>query len=104
MMFSFVTVVVLSALLFQSGAPGEIATLKGRAEEGDSRAQVKVGIAYASGNGVPANDAEAVKWFQKAAGNGNASGEYSLGEMYLSGRGVPASVAEGVKWMRRAAE
>lgn len=45
----------------------EIAILKKRAETGDTKAQVQLGIAYASGNGVAPDDSEAAKWFRKAA-------------------------------------
>src|SRR5258708_37917037 len=96
--------VVLIATLLQSAAPQEIAVLKTRAGTGDTTAQVQLGVAYASGDGVTASDTEAVEWFRKAAEKGDAAGEYSLGEMYITGRGVAANLAEGVKWMRRAAE
>lgn len=82
----------------------EIATLKKRAEAGDPKAQVQLGIAYASGNGVAPDESEAAKWFRKAAEKGDSDGEYSLGEMYLTGRGVTANLTEAAKWMRRAAD
>lgn len=94
---------VIVTVLLQSGQQ-DIAGLKARAETGNTKAQVQLGIAYASGNGVTANDAEAVKWFRKAAEKGDGAGEYSLGEMYLTGRGVAADVAEGAKLMRIAAQ
>jgi TPR repeat protein len=50
-----------------SGTPISITALKNRAESGDVEAQVEIGTAYASGYGVSANEAEAVKWFRKAA-------------------------------------
>jgi TPR repeat protein len=68
----------------------DLTTLKERAEAGDVKAQVQLGLVYASGGRVEAGGAEAVKWFQKAANQGNASGEYYLGELYATGRGVPA--------------
>jgi TPR repeat protein len=82
----------------------EIADLKKRAEAGEPKAQVQLGTAYATGDGVTEDDTEAAKWFRKAAEQGDAGGEYSLGEMYLTGRGVSADLVEAVKWMRRAAE
>ena len=39
--------------------------------------------------GVPENDAEAVKWFRKAADQGKANAQYNLGNMYANGKGVP---------------
>lgn len=69
-----------------------------------TKAQVRLGVAYATGDGVTANETEAVQWFRKAAEKGDAAGEYSLGEMYLTGRGVDTDLAEAATWMRRAAE
>jgi TPR repeat protein len=65
---------------------------------------VRLGMMYASGDGVPTDESEAVRWFRKAAEKGNAEGEYSLGEMYLTGRGVAVDFHEAVNWIRRAAE
>ena len=82
----------------------DFAALQARAESGDAKAQVELGIAYASGDGVPADATQAVKWFRRAAEKGDAAGEYALGEMYLFGRGVPLDKAEALKWIRQAAE
>ena len=38
--------------------------------------------------GVLKDDAEAVRWYRLAAGQGNARAQYSLGLMYYNGRGV----------------
>jgi TPR repeat protein len=75
-----------------------------RAESGDVKAQVELGIAYASGDGIEKDESEAVKWFRRAAALDDPAGEYSLGEMYLTGRGVELNRQEGAKWIRLAAE
>ena len=59
---------------------------------------------YAKGDGVPENDAEAVRWFQLAARQGHAPAQNDLGLMYAHGRGVPENDAEAVRWFRLAAE
>jgi TPR repeat protein len=82
----------------------DLATLKKQAEAGDVKAQVQIGLAYASGDGVTADGLEAVKWFRKAADQGDAAGEYYLGEVYATGRGVPVDYAEALKWLRKAAD
>ncbi|MGO9021367.1 MAG: CHAT domain-containing protein [Syntrophobacteraceae bacterium] len=63
------------------------------------------GLMHLSGKGAPEaeNDAEALKWFRKAADQGNAEGQYWLGCMYFEGRGVPHDAAEAAKWFRKAA-
>ena len=50
--------------------------------KGYADAQSNLGIMYDNGNGVPENDAEAVKWYRKAADQGNAKAQYNLGVMY----------------------
>src|SRR6476620_10398429 len=81
-----------------------LAALKQRAESGDVKAQVQIGLAYASGDGIEADGTQAVKWFRKAADQGDPAGEYYLGELYATGRGVPVDDAEALKWLRKAAE
>jgi uncharacterized protein len=77
---------------------------KALAEQGEASAQYNLGIMYANGEGVPENDAEAVKWYRLAAEQGYALAQYNLGVMYANGEGVPENDAEAVKWYRLAAE
>ena len=48
-------------------------TKKG-AEQGDAVAQFNLGVSYANGDGVPENDAEAVRWYRMAAEQGTCHG------------------------------
>ncbi len=50
------------------------------------------------------DDAEAAKWYRKAAEQGHALAQYTLGVMYQYGRVVPQDYAEATKWYRKAAE
>ena len=59
-------------------------------------AQYNLGVMYENGRGVPQNDAEAVKWYRKAAEQGLASAQNNLGVMYANGEGVPQNDAEAV--------
>ena len=65
---------------------------------------LNLGIMYDIGEGVPENNAEAVKWYRKAADQGHASAQCNLGLMYDNGEGVPENDAEAVKWYRKAAD
>jgi TPR repeat protein len=58
---------------------------------------------YDNGEGVPQNDAEAMKWYRKAADQGIAPAQYNLGLMYANGRGVPQNDAEAYVWSSLAA-
>ena len=52
-----------------------------QAESGDARAKMKLGLRYAMGRGVPADDAKAQKWLREAAMTGNAVAQVSLATM-----------------------
>ena len=82
----------------------ELADLRVRAEAGEADAQVTLGRRYATGEGVPQDDAEAIAWFRKAAEQGHAEAQAVLGAMYEIGRDVPQNDAEAVSWYRNAAE
>jgi uncharacterized protein len=45
-----------------------------------------LGLSMTLWQGVPEDDAEAVKWFRKAAEQGYADAQYNLGLMYAYGK------------------
>jgi hypothetical protein len=51
-----------------------------------------LGTKYLEGDGVAADETEAVKFYRKAAEQGNADAQYSLGLLYASGRGVATNI------------
>ena len=57
---------------------------------------------YANGQGLGRDDAEALRWYRKAAEQGNAYAQMDLGSMYLDGRGVGQDPAEADRWFKRA--
>lgn len=70
---------------------------------GNAAVQNHIGWIYAVCRGVPADYAEAVKWFRLAAEQGHADAQKNLGRMYEIGHGVSRDEAEAVKWFRKAA-
>jgi hypothetical protein len=74
------------------------------AEQGHAEAQSQLGWCYYSGQGVPQDYVEAVKWYRKAAEQGDANAQRSLGSCYENGQGVPKWCAEAVNWYRKAAD
>ncbi len=74
------------------------------AESGDAEAQAALAFMYAKGEGTPVNDAEAFKWFQKAAEQGHALSQFNMGVMYAKGRSVEQDYNEAFVWYKRAAE
>jgi uncharacterized protein len=74
------------------------------ADQGNSAAQNRLGSMYSNGEGVPQDDAEAVKWLRRAADRGNTPAQNNLGIAYWNGRGVKRNDAEAVRWFRLAAD
>ena len=73
------------------------------AEQGDARAQNSLGVMYYNGEGVPQDDAEAVKWYRKAAEQGDAAAQSNLGIMYANGKDVAQDTVEAYAWFAVAA-
>ena len=59
---------------------------------------------YNFGEGVPKDDADAVRWYRLAAEQGLANAQFNLGVTYANGRGVLKDDADAVRWYRLAAE
>jgi TPR repeat protein len=74
------------------------------AEQGLDAAQINLGSAYETGEGVPQDMKGVVKWYRKAAEQGHSYGQYRLGAMYMNGLGVTLNHKEARKWFRKAAE
>ncbi len=53
---------------------------------------------------MPQDNAEATKWFRKAADQGDANAQLNLGLMYRKGQGVPQDYVSAAVWFRKAAE
>tara|TARA_R110000744_G_scaffold124432_1_gene229935 strand:+ start:126 stop:980 length:855 start_codon:yes stop_codon:yes gene_type:complete len=98
-------ILILTALLaFQSAVAADFEKVFGLAEQGVPEAQGALGVMYANGLGVQRNDAEAIKWYRKAADQGFAEAQLLLGYMYDEGRGAIENDAEAMKWLRKAAD
>ncbi len=74
------------------------------AHGGNAGAQNALANMYYNGRGAPQSDAEAVRWWSKAAEQGNLNAQNNLGFMYYSGRGVAKDQGEGARWWLKAAE
>ena len=58
---------------------------------------------YDEGEGVPENNAEAVRWYRLAAEQGYARAQSNLGFMYSNGEGVPQNNVRAYIWYSVAA-
>ncbi len=70
----------------------------------DPAGQVKLGIKYELGRGVPRNCFEALSLYRRAADQGYAEAEYHLGRMYHDGRCTGKNPGEAARWLGKAAE
>jgi len=73
------------------------------AEQGNADGQYSLGRAYSLGQGVPQEDAEAVRWYRLAAEQGHATAQYNMGGLYANGQGVPQDYVQAHMWFNLAA-
>jgi len=98
------TLLFLLVIGFSGGASGQdFEETKRAAEQGNAGAQYNLGVMYRRGDGVPEDDAEAVRWYRLAAEQGYARAQYNLGFMYDNGQGVPENDVEAYVWFSVAA-
>ncbi|NJL17141.1 MAG: sel1 repeat family protein [Nitrospira sp.] len=73
------------------------------ADQGDALAQYQVGMLYHKGRGVPQDDVQARKWYEKAAAQGQTKAQFSLGTLYFNGEGGRKDYQQALRWFRLAA-
>jgi len=79
-------------------ATGTLESIRRLAEQGDAAAQFSVGARYATGEDVPQDYVEAVRWFSMAAEQGHVVSQATLGAYYWAGRGVPQDLVKAYLW------
>jgi TPR repeat protein len=106
----FVALMAIPVLL--AGWPAAADSLQGvsltelrqRAEAGDVEAQNRMGELYGGSSEVGYDEAEMVKWFERAASAGHPEAQVSYASLYLYGRGRPNDMTQARIWYERAAE
>jgi uncharacterized protein len=68
------------------------------AEQEHPMAQHGLGFMYMEGDCVPKDAAQAVHWFERAAGHGLAGSKTTLALMYAQGQGVPRDLEAARRW------
>ncbi len=89
--------------LQKRASAGDVSATETLAKRGIASSQYQLGAMYARGDGVPEDQAAAIKWYRLAAEQGNPDGQRMLAEMYANGRGVKQDDAEAVKWWQMSA-
>lgn len=103
LLFLIVTAWLALSLVSCSADHPSLAETRTKAEQGGAKAQFNLGLMYRQGQGVPKDDAEAVKWYRKATEQGFAGAQTNLGLMYNKGEGVPRDDIEAYMWASLAA-
>jgi TPR repeat protein len=80
-----------------------VAELKRKALAGDTKAQLRLGIAFEFGEGATRNLDEAAHWYRIAADRGDPVAQTNLGYLYENGRDGVRDPSEAAKWYTRAA-
>lgn len=81
----------------------DLQQLKTLVTQGDEKAQYKLGLLYAHGDGVPQDYAMARQWYEKAAVQGYMKAQHNLGVLYANGQGVPQDYVLARNWFEKAA-
>ncbi|HEX3065585.1 MAG TPA: hypothetical protein VHQ39_08885 [Dongiaceae bacterium] len=66
---------------------------KSPADQGDAHAQYGLGLLFDLGRGVPADPAQAAKWYSLAAAQELPGAQSNLAMLYAEGRGVPKDMS-----------
>lgn len=82
----------------------DFSMVKKLAEEGNPEAQMKLGVMYSSGLGMPLDKKEGLVWYQKSADQGYAPGQWNLAFVYVKGELVPEDFAKAFQLFTKAAE
>ncbi len=77
--------------------------VRAEADDGDARAQSRLGELYFFGFGVPRDAVERAKWHRRAAIGGNRLSQHFLAQIYLEGDGLEHDYRQALKWYGRAA-
>jgi len=76
-----------------------------KANSGNEKSQLNLGMMYLVGNGVNQDLLQAKKWFKKSALQGNAEAQFNTGVMYYDGNSVGNrnDIKNAIFWFTKAA-
>jgi TPR repeat protein len=108
----FALIVISGVYLVQLPVPAQAQTfgtsvdpqLLQLAKSGDTKSQLRLGYAYAKGEGAPLDLDQASAWYHKAAEGGDATAQFALGWAYELGGFGSQDHNQASAWFRKAAE
>src|SRR5580700_1309361 len=84
--------------LLHDKVDGQLADLSKKALEGDTNAQLRMGLAFEFGQGVDKDLDQAMRWYHMAADRGDPIAQTDLAYLYESGSAGTPDPAEAAKW------
>jgi hypothetical protein len=87
----------------QAEEPVVQTTVQHTAEQGDAKAQAKLGAMYLLGNGVEKDEQKAAEWLLKAANQGHVEAQMIVAALFDRGLGVKNDVKMATHWYEKAA-
>ena len=94
---------LLAATCLAQEDPPDIKVLERRANGGEAKAQLSLGLIYDEGVGAPKDRKKAAFWLEKAAAQGVPEAQFNIGTMYETGVGVAKSETKAAEWFEKAA-
>jgi TPR repeat protein len=68
------------------------------AQQGDTKAQLDLGLLYKNSCGVEQSDMEAYRWWKKAADQGDADAKRYIRHLRIHGRGIIEGTISMTDW------
>lgn len=87
----------------QKNFPLALTLFQQSAAQGNARAEGNLGYLFEKGLGVPADKAEALRWYRRSADHGDLSSQSFLGQAYLSGEIGPRDPSQSLHYALLAA-
>jgi len=97
------TILGLKALDSGNGAADAVKFLTQAAEKGQAVAQYRLGTLYERGQGVTADPAKAMHWYELSANQDNRKAMHNLAVAYASGPPGKRNMTEAARWFAKAA-
>ena len=76
----------------------DTAAVRALADQGSAQAQYALGTLYRYGQGVAQDDAEALRWWRRAAELGVIDAQFALGNIHAGGAGIARDNVQAYMW------
>jgi TPR repeat protein len=88
----------------QRFTPEFVESLRPQAEKGEQGPAFALALTYIFNRGIPRDEAESIRWAEKAWRSGDVLATYTIGMMYKNGELYPKDAVKSFLWVNRARE